>query len=92
MKERMPGAVVVLLVLLEASLMDRLSTAWFSGVSPGASPRNVWPQGSGVEPPEGGSASHSKIQLRLPSVPRQVVLRFGRGWRVLRQRRSLVWV
>jgi hypothetical protein len=44
MKERMPGwAVVLLLVvvlLVEAdSLMDRLSTAWFSGVSPGASPR-----------------------------------------------------
>jgi hypothetical protein len=47
MKERMPGWVIVLLVvvvvvvlLAEAeSLMDRLSTAWFSGVSPGASPR-----------------------------------------------------
>jgi hypothetical protein len=44
MKERMPGRAVVVLVLVvllvEAdSLMDRLSTAWFSGVSPGASPR-----------------------------------------------------
>ena len=44
MKERMPGRAVVLLVLVvllfdEESLMDRLSTARFSGVSPGASPR-----------------------------------------------------
>jgi hypothetical protein len=32
--------VVVVVLLAEAeSLMDRLSTAWFSGVSPGASPR-----------------------------------------------------
>ena len=45
-----------------------------------------------MEPPEGCSASHSKAQLRLPSVPMQVVLRDGRGWRFLRQRRSVVWV
>jgi hypothetical protein len=86
MKVRMPWG------LRAASLAERPSRAWFSGVSPGAIPRYVWPQGSGVEPPEGGSASHSKAQLRLPSVPMQVVLREGRGWRFLRQRRSVVWV
>jgi hypothetical protein len=46
MKERIPGAVLLVVVLVvvvlldrEESLMDRLSTALFSGVSPGASPR-----------------------------------------------------
>lgn len=43
MKERIPGWVVVLLLVVfparEDNLMDRLSTALFSGVSPGASPR-----------------------------------------------------
>jgi hypothetical protein len=45
MKERMPGDVLSLVLLVvvlldrEDSLMDRLSTALFSGVSPGASPR-----------------------------------------------------
>jgi hypothetical protein len=45
MKERMPGDVLLLVLLVvvlldrEDSLMDRLSTALFSGVSPGASPR-----------------------------------------------------
>ena len=44
MKERIPGWVAVLFVLVvllaeEDSLMERLSTALFSGVSPGASPR-----------------------------------------------------
>jgi hypothetical protein len=45
MKERMPGPVLLVVVLFvvvlldkEDSLMDRLSTALFSGVSPGASP------------------------------------------------------
>jgi hypothetical protein len=44
MKDRMPGWVVlvvlvVVLLVEPESLMDRLSTARFSGVSPGASPR-----------------------------------------------------
>ena len=43
MKERMPGEVLVVFLLVEEaeedSLADRLSTAAFSGVSPGASPR-----------------------------------------------------
>jgi len=47
MKERMPGAVLFVVVVVlevvlldrEESLIDRLSTALFSGVSPGASPR-----------------------------------------------------
>lgn len=78
--------------ILDASLADKPSRAAFSGVSPGARPRNVWPQGSGVEPPSGGSASHWNFQLRLPSVPMQVLLLVGRGWRFLRQRRSVVWV
>lgn len=69
---------------------EREERARFSGVSLGARPRKVCAQGPAGAAPEGSDAFQAKFQLRLPSVPMQVV--FGRGWRFLRQRRSVVWV